>query len=243
MTAVGFSQAASRKVYKKANNCPPPDALSTSQITTDILNSSAESPMAPSPLAVKRDYKKSTASKGLFSAMHSAQPTHVINFDENVKVRQFCIIIFAVSTTTLWMFQVDFALPQFTRKPSSSNLLSTTSSGAVKRKLVCPENGNSSKSQPITSASGSQSKESSSRDYLLKVNFDKLSWTLVINFVNFRWSTLWILTNTEITSNLWKTTTWTATTKFLLKLCSQYFKTIATNWSCTKVIFFNYVHV
>lgn len=89
MTAVGFSQAASRKVYKKPQNGPPPDALSTSQITSDILNSSAESPMAPSPLVVKRENKKSISSKGLFSAMHNAKPEHVINFEENVKVRQF----------------------------------------------------------------------------------------------------------------------------------------------------------
>jgi Helicase C-terminal domain len=87
--AVGFSQAVSRKVYKKVQNGPPPDALSTSQITSDILNSSAESPMAPSPLVVKREIKKAAVSKGLFSAMHNAQPEHVINFDENVKVRQF----------------------------------------------------------------------------------------------------------------------------------------------------------
>jgi hypothetical protein len=86
MTAVGFSQAVSRKVYKKVQNVPPPDALSTSQITLDILNSSAESPMAPSPLVVKRESKKTNVSKGLFSALSNAKPEHVISFDENVKV-------------------------------------------------------------------------------------------------------------------------------------------------------------
>jgi len=89
MAAIGFSQAASRKVYKKEPG-PPPAALSTSQITSDILNSSADSPSAISPLVVKKQIKKSTA-KGLFSAMHEAQPEHVINFDENIKV---CSLIF-----------------------------------------------------------------------------------------------------------------------------------------------------
>jgi hypothetical protein len=89
-TAVGFGQATSRKVFKKALPAPPPPSLSTSQITSDILNSSADSPSALSPLVVKKQQiKKSTISKGLFNAMHETGTEQVINFDENVKVCSF----------------------------------------------------------------------------------------------------------------------------------------------------------
>ncbi|CAB3360227.1 Hypothetical predicted protein [Cloeon dipterum] len=147
-TAVGFSQATSRKVAKNLGG-PPPPSLSTSQINNDIFNSSLDSPVAISPLAPKKE-RKATVSKGLFNAMQDTKVDSVINFHENV--------------------EVDFYMPKFTRNSSSSSL---SSSSGLKRKLIDPIQPSTSKktsSQPEPTSSAMVKREAS-KDYLMKIKY------------------------------------------------------------------------
>lgn len=85
--AAAFAQARSRLVTRQL---VPPEALSTSQISRDVLSVSGYSPSPDSDKkpGVKR---KAAANEDLFSALSNAEPASVINFHERVTVK--CVLL------------------------------------------------------------------------------------------------------------------------------------------------------
>jgi hypothetical protein len=104
VVAAAFDQARSRIVARQ----PPPEALSTSQISRDVLSTSVSSGFSPSPLLDKKAgiKRKFEAGESLFSALNTVEPATIISFDERVTVSKlYCHFVCYSHLTLCYYFE------------------------------------------------------------------------------------------------------------------------------------------